>query len=402
MQSDAIYLDYNATTPLDPRVLDAMLPYLTHVFGNASSRDHAFGWDAADAVERARRHVADLIDATPHEIVFTSGATEAVGLALQGRFASARPAAPAVVVCATEHEAVLQSCELLRRRGHVRMHPLGVDREGVVDLDALKRMIDEHRPRLVAAMAANNETGVMHPLAQISEIAHAAGALVFSDLTQAAGKVPIDVRTLGVDLGALSAHKLYGPKGVGALFVRGGEAAIELDPVIAGGGQERGLRGGTLNVPAIVGFGEACRLAGLEREAEAERLRALRDRLEARIGERVPGTWINGASADRLPNTSSIGFRGIDARTLIREMRDIAVSTRSACSTGAQRASHVLRAMGLNDAEAYACVRFSLGRFTSAEEIETTVARTAEAAEAIRRRTSQRAGPGATGEVDDL
>jgi cysteine desulfurase len=362
------YLDYNSTTPLDGRALEGMLPFLTRAFGNPSGRDHAFGWQAAEAVEEARFQVAALINAMPAEVFFTSGATESANLAIKGVVASPCGAAAAT----TEHEAVLAPCRQLAR-GATRCLP--VDRFGRLDPGVLTRGLGREPCRLVAVMLANNETGVIHPIPEVAAAVRSAGALLFSDLTQAAGKIPIDVRELGIDLAAFSAHKMYGPKGVGALFVRCGEPKIDLEPLIVGGGQERGLRGGTLNVPGIVGFGEACRIARLEMAEEAQRIRQLRDRLEDTLLAALPDTWVNGDRANRLANTSNITFVGVDARTLIRDMHDIAVSTRSACSSGTSGPSHVLKAMGLTDDEAYASVRFSLGRFTTDEEIDHAIER---------------------------
>jgi cysteine desulfurase len=414
-----IYLDHNSTTPLDPRVLDAMLPYLKGKWGNAASREHAFGWDARDAVEDARGQVAALLNAKPNEIVFTSGATESIHIALYGLFLgppspgapashasptspgfdSSRPApaspdrsgilaSPAdclgILASAVEHEAVLAACGHLARRG-TRVEMLGVDAEGRIDPAAIATALSARPARLICLMAANNETGVLTPLRACADLAHAQGGLLFTDAAQALGKIPLDAERDGFDFAGVSAHKLNGPKGIGALYVRNGGNGADvgsggnggnggtdssLYPLLAAGGQEGGLRGGTANVPAIVGFGEACRLAGMEMEARMEALRALRDRLETRIRERVPGARVNGGGADRLGNTANMVFPGVDARILIRDMHDVAVSTRSACSSGASGPSHVLKAMGLADADAYASVRFSLGADTTLHDIE--------------------------------
>jgi len=352
-----IYLDYNATTPVDERVLTRMLPYFSERFGNAASRDHAFGWDAAEAVDEARDHVAALINAQPQEIVFTSGATESIGCALQQAAALRKPCR--LITCLTEHDAVLETCRSLEMSGPIQTDYLPVDGCGRVQSHTLATGLAPEAAVLVL-MIGNNEIGSIHPLREAASIAHARDLCVFSDITQAVGKIPVDVYCEGIDLAAFSAHKIYGPKGMGALFIRGG-------------GQERGSRGGTLNVPGIVGFGEACRLAKQELQGEAERIANLRDRLEQRLLAELPDVWINGYRQDRLPNTSNIGFRGVDARTLIRHMHDIAVSTRSACSSGSTGPSHVLKAIGLTDDEAYSCIRFSLGRFTTDEEIDYTI-----------------------------
>jgi cysteine desulfurase len=349
-----VYLDYNATTPVDKRVLSRMLPYFSERFGNAASRDHSFGWDAAEAVDEARDHVAALINAQPREIVFTSGATESIIFALQRVTGLRKPCR--VITCLTEHEAVLETCRALEMSGSIQIDYLPVDCSGRIQSHALATCLKREAAAL-ALMIGNNEIGSIHPLREAASIAHGRNVCVFSDITQAVGKIPVDVYAEGVDLAAFSAHKIYGPKGIGALFARGG-------------GEERGFRVGTLNVPGIVGFGEACRLAKQELQVEAERIEKLRDKLEQTLLAQIPEVWINGDKNDRLPNTSNIGFRGVDARTLIRDMHDVAVSTRSACTSGSAGPSHVLKAIGLNDDEAYSCIRFSLGRFTTEENID--------------------------------
>ncbi len=374
------YLDANATTRCDPRVFERVNAFLFDVFGNPASRDHAFGWDAAEAVEEARCQVAEFTNARTNEIAFTSGATEAINIALKGLRKRD------IVTCSAEHAAVSETCAQIAKSKGINVTYLSVDRRGQIDLGQCKSTIEKCLPGLVCLMLANNETGTIHPIQQIAAIAHDAGALFFSDLTQAAAKIPIDVRAMGIDLAAFSAHKMYGPKGVGALFIRGGEPRIELEPLIVGGGQERGLRGGTLNVPGIVGFGEACRIARLEMKEESERVAKLRDRLEQTLLAKIPGLRINGDLTHRLPNTSNIGFPGVEARTLIRDMHDIAVSTRSACSSGGYHGpSHVLKAMGLTDEQAYSCIRFSLGRFTTEEDIDYTIGKVIASVAKLRR-----------------
>jgi cysteine desulfurase len=343
---------------------------MSEIYGNPSSQDHVFGWRAAEAVEDARRSVAGLIHSDPSEIVFTSGATESINLALKG-WAQAQQR-PTIVTAGAEHEAVLETCRQLRANLGVQVKYLAVDGGGHIDPAQLSDAVQAAETCLIALMLANHETGTVLPLHKYTPKTSRDGALLFTDLTQAVGRVPVDVRADGMDLAAFSAHKLYGPKGVGALFIRGGPG-VGLEPLIVGGGQERGLRAGTLNVPAIVGFGEACRLAQLEMEQESERVGPLRDRLEQALLEELPDVWINGAGGNRLPNTSNLGFGGVDARTLIRDLHDIAVSTRSACSSGSPGPSPVLKAMGLSDDQAYSCVRFSLGRFTTGEDIEYTI-----------------------------
>ena len=361
-----IYLDHNATTPVDPRVLEAMLPWLRDNFGNAASRDHSLGWDASAAVEEARGHVASLLNAGHHEIFFTSGATESAALVLHGMFPSAD--GRGIVASAVEHQAVLGACRSVARRG-TRLRLVDVDAEGNLDRDALASLLREEPPALVCAMAANNETGVLFPLRACAEQAHAAGALLFADSAQALGKTPLDAASDGFDFAAFSAHKLYGPKGVGGLYIRGGREAARLEP-LSGGGQEGGQRAGTLNVAGIVGFGEACRLAAAESAEETARLRTLRDRLEAGLRERIPKIRSNGGGADRLANTANLAFPGCEAHALLRSMPNVAASTRSACSSGETGPSHVLTAMGLSEDLAFASIRFSLGRGTTEADID--------------------------------
>jgi cysteine desulfurase len=333
----------------------------------------------------ARSRVAELINASPREIVFTSGATESINLALTGLIRSREGGVGRIVTGATEHEAVLETCAQLERTAAVAVRYLPVDRSGRIDLTDWEEAISRGGNTLGSLMLANNEIGTIHPIVEAALAAHRHGALFFSDLTQAAGKLPIDVRALGLDLAAFSAHKLYGPKGVGALFIRGGEPAIELEPLIVGGGQERRLRGGTLNVPGIVGFGAACRIARAEMADDARRTAALRDRLEREILAALPDVSVNGDVENRLPNTTNLCFHGLDARALIRDMHDVAVSTRSACSSGAAGPSHVLKALGLGDDDAYASIRFSLGRFTTDGEIDHAIRRVTDSVRKLRR-----------------
>lgn len=369
MSARPIYLDYNATTSLDPRVAACMQPFFGECFGNPSSRDHAFGWNAAKAVDEAREEVAALAHASPREIVFTSGATEAINLAIQGIARSC----DRIIVAATEHDAVLAVCRQQERFVGIPVVPLGANRAGQMAPEDLRHALRSSSRALVAISLANAETGVIQPVVEFMRLAHEHNAVTFCDLAQATGKLNIDVRALGIDLAAYSAHKMYGPMGVGALFVRQCEPELNLEPLIVGGGQEHGQRGGTLNVPGIVGFGAACRIARSECAEEALRIAALRDRLESAILERITNTHVNGNREQRLTNTSNITFLGVEARALIRDMFDVAVSTRSACSTGAGQPSHVLKAMGLSDDEALASIRFSLGRFTTVEEIDTVI-----------------------------
>jgi cysteine desulfurase len=381
-----IFLDYNSTTPVDERVLVRMLPYFSDQFGNSASRDHAFGWDAAEAVEEARGHVAELINAQPWEIIFTSGATESISCALHGIAGLRKPCC--LITCSSEHESVLETSRALELTGNTETRVLPVDRLGQVQKQTLITHLEVERA-VIALMLGNNEIGNILSMREIAVIAHNRDSVVFSDITQAVGKMTVDVRAEGIDLAAFSAHKFYGPKGVGALFIRAGQSKVELEPLIVGGGQEGGLRAGTLNVPGIVGFGEACRIAKQETKGEAERVRKLRDKLENGLLSELPNIWINGDKQNRLPNTSSIGFRGVEARTLIRDMHDIAVSTRSACSSGSPGPSHVLKAIGLTDDEAYSCIRFSLGRFTTDEEIDYTIGKVISSVTKLRNRSTR-------------
>lgn len=365
-----IYLDYAATTPVDPRVRAKMEPYLSTVFGNPGSRDHRFGWDAAEAVEEARGQVAELIGATSSEITFTSCATESINLALKG-LATANPDGKHhLITTVVEHEAVLETCRQLESMWKVSVEYVSVDPCGNIDLDTLGRHLRPKETLLVCLMLANNELGTIYPIREAATLAHKAGALFFCDATQAAGKIPIDVRADGVDLLAFSAHKLYGPKGVGTLYVRAAEPKIKLYPLVAGGGQERGLRSGTLNVAGIVGLGEACRVAIAEMPEEEARIRDLRNRLDDHVLAALPDTRIHGRAAKRLPHITNLCFPEVDARTLIRDIHDVAVSTRSACSSGATTPSHVLKALGLSDELAYSSLRVSFGRFTTETEVD--------------------------------
>ena len=361
-----IYLDHNATTPLDPRVLDAMLPFLTDRFGNAASRHHALGCHAATAVETARGQVASVIGADPREIIWTSGATESDNLALQGvAVAPAYAKKRHVVTVATEHRAVLDTCEHLERLG-VDVTYLRVDDDGRLDLDRLAAAITE-RTLLVSIMHANNETGILHPIARIGALCRERGVLFHTDATQSFGKEPIDVNAMHIDLLSASAHKIHGPKGVGMLFVRRRGPRVRCEPLVRGGGHERGLRSGTLNVPGIVGMGVAATLPA------DDHVRPLRDRLETGVQSRVDGVEVNGHGVGRLANTTNLSFAGIDGGKLMKRMPELAVSSSSACTSAALQPSYVLGAMGCDDARIRGSVRFSLGRFNTADQIETAI-----------------------------
>jgi cysteine desulfurase len=360
-----IYLDHHATTPVDQRVLEAMLPYFTERFGNAASRQHRFGWEASDAVERARKQVAALVGAGSKDVVFTSGATEANNLAIKGAAEANRAKGDHIVTVATEHRAVLDPCKRLEERGW-RVTVLPVSREGFVDVREVEKAVTD-RTALVSVMAANNEIGVLQPIQEIAAIAHAKGALFHSDAVQAAGKVPLDVETLGVDLLSMTAHKMYGPKGVGALIVRR-KPAVRLTPQIDGGGQERALRSGTLNVPGIVGLGAAADIARTEMADESKRLATLRDRLLTRLRDLVEGVTVNGSFDARLPGNLNVSFPRVDGEALLVGLQGIAVSSGAACT--AAEPSHVLLALGLPKDRALASLRFGLGRWTTEAEID--------------------------------
>ncbi|HTJ14396.1 MAG TPA: IscS subfamily cysteine desulfurase [Dinghuibacter sp.] len=377
-----VYLDYNATTPCDPRVVEAMLPFFTEVYGNAASRSHAFGWAAEEAVELAREQVASLIGAEPKEIVFTSGATEAGNLALKGIFDRYTAKGNHIITCQTEHKAVLDTCKHIEKMGgEVTWLPVGSD--GRVDPVAVEAAI---RPNtiLIALMYANNETGVLHPIRDVGAIAKKHGVLFFCDATQAVGKIPVDVQADGIDLLACSAHKLYGPKGAGALYIRRKNPRVSLTPQMDGGGHERNMRSGTLNVPGIVGFGKAADICRTSLDTEAPRLIALRDRLETALlslGE----THLNGDPAHRLPHVTNISFRYIESQSLMLSVsKEIALSSGSACTSASIEPSYVLKAMGLPDNLAHASLRLSLGRFTTPEEIDYTITHLSQAVTRLR------------------
>jgi cysteine desulfurase len=366
-------MDNMATTPVDPRVLADMLPYFGTHFGNASSKTHAFGLAAADAVEKAREEVAGLIGARAQEIVFTAGATEANNLAIKGALQMVPPGAH-IVTCAIEHKAVLECCHTLEQQG-VEVTYLPVDRDGQIDLDQLAAAITR-RTVLISLMAANNEIGVLQPLAAIGRLARERGVLWHCDAAQAVGKVPLDVEALGIDLLSVSGHKLYAPKGVGFLYVRSRKPRVRLQAQVEGGGQERGLRGGTLNVPGIVGLGCACQLGREEMPAEAARLVQMRRRLCAGLEAAGP-LVVNGHAEERLPGNLNVSFPGVDGTELLLGLREIALSSGAACSSRTSVPSHVLRAIGASDDLARASLRFGLGRFNTMAEVEFAIDRTA-------------------------
>lgn len=377
-----IYLDYHATTPVDPRVLEEMLPYFTERFGNAASRQHGFGWEAQEAVDAARARIASLINASAGEIVFTSGATESNNLAIKGCARAMRDRGDHVITVATEHKSVLDSCRKLEQEGW-KLTVLGVSPEGFVDLDALRRSLTDQTV-LVSVMAANNEIGVLQPLAEIAAIVKSTGALLHTDAAQAAGKVPLDVEALGVDLMSLTAHKCYGPKGSGALYVRRRRPRLQLECLIDGGGHENGLRSGTLNVPGIVGLGAALEICRREMREEGARLAALRDRLLDGLRGNLDGIRLNGPTTRRLPHNLHVSIEEVDGESLLMALGDLAVSTGSACSSGSQKPSHVLEAIGAVGERAGASIRFGLGRTTTADEIDQAVERVTKVVRALR------------------
>jgi cysteine desulfurase len=376
-----VYLDYHATTPADPRVIEAMLPFFGEKFGNAASRSHSFGWEAEKAVDLARKRVAALAGAAPREIVFTSGATESDNLAIKGAAEAYRSKGAHIVTMATEHRAVLDAVRRLSGDG-VQSTVLPPNPDGLLDLDLLREAI---RPDtvLVSVMYANNEIGVIQPVREIAAVCREKGVLFHCDAVQAFGKLPIDATEAGIDLMSMSAHKMCGPKGVGALYVRRRNPRVDLRPQMDGGGHEYGLRSGTLNVPGIVGFGEACAICAVEMDEESARVGALRDRLRAAL-ESIGGVRVNGSMEHRLPGNLNVSFAGVDAEALLMSVPGVALSTGSACTSATIEPSHVLRALGTGDGVAHSSVRFGLGRFTTEEEIDYAAARIAESVRKLR------------------
>ena len=366
-----IYLDHNATTPMDPRVLEAMLPYFVENFGNAASRNHSFGWQAEEAVDYAREQIAQLIGADPKEIIITSGATEGDNLGIKGVFEMYASKGNHIITCTTEHKAVLDTCKHLEKLG-AEVTYLEVLPDGLIDLKQLEAAM---RPTtiLVAIMYANNEIGVIQPVKEISAIAKKHGALFFTDAVQAVGKIPVDVNADGIDLMAFTAHKMYGPKGVGALYVRRKNPRVKVTAQLDGGGHERGMRSGTLNVPGIVGFGKACELARLEMASDTERISKLRDKLENAL-KQIDESYVNGNPAHRLPHVSNISFKYVEGEGLMMGFnKDIALSSGSACTSASLEPSYVLKALGLGDDLAHSSLRFGLGRYTTEEQIDFTI-----------------------------
>ncbi len=366
-----IYLDHNATTPCDPRVVETMIPYFTNNFGNAASRNHPFGWQAEEAVDNARVQVAKLIGADPKEIIFTSGATEADNLAIKGVYEMYASKGNHIITCNIEHKAVLDTCKHIEKEGGEVTY-LKVNPDGLIDLKELEAAI-KPTTILIAIMYANNEVGTVMPMKEISALAKKNGILVFSDATQAVGKIPVDVNKDGIDLLAMTAHKMYGPKGIGALYVRRKNPRVKVTAQMDGGGHERGMRSGTLNVPGIVGFGKACELAMLEMDTDAKRLSALRDKLENALIN-IEEAYVNGSRRYRLPHVTNISFKHVEGEGLLMGFnKDIALSSGSACTSASLEPSYVLKALGLGDDLAHSSLRFGLGRFTTEEQIDYTI-----------------------------
>jgi cysteine desulfurase len=366
-----IYLDYAATCPVDPRVVQVMLPYFTESFGNAASRTHAFGWTAEEAVERARDEIANTIEADGKEVVWTSGATEANNLAIKGVAEYNAEQGNHIITLVTEHKAVLDTCKYLERHGCTVTY-LPVDAQGLVTVEQIEAAITD-KTVLVSVMFANNETGVIQPIAEIGALCRRKKVLFHTDATQAFGKVPIDVEAMSIDLMSLSAHKIYGPKGIGALYVRRRKPRVRLAPQIHGGGHERGNRSGTLNVPGIVGFGEAARLAREEMPEESKRIAGLRDYMRDRIMTEIEHTHLNGSREHMLPGHLNISFSYIEGESLLMALKDVALSSGSACTSASLEPSYVLRAMGLDDELAHSSLRMTIGRFTTKEQLDFVV-----------------------------
>ncbi len=377
-----IYLDNHATTAVDARVLEAMLPYFTEHFGNAASKSHLFGWEAEAAVDTAREQVAKLIGAAAKEIVITSGATESDNLAIKGVADAYRDQGNHIVTCVTEHKAVLDSCKVLQKQGW-QVTYLPVQPDGLIDLERLRESLTD-QTILISIMAANNEIGTIQPIKEIGCLAKEREILFHTDATQGVGKMPINVDAMGIDLLSLTGHKMYGPKGVGALYVRSTKPRVKLTPMIDGGGHERGMRSGTLNVPGIVGLGKACEISQKEMSVEGERLVALRERLKSGILAELEDVYLNGHPVQRLPGNLNMSFAYIEGESLLMALKEIAVSTGSACTSASLEPSHVLRALGLRDELAHSAIRFGLGRFNTEEEIDITIRRVVEEVRRLR------------------
>ncbi len=377
-----IYMDNHATTPVDPRVLEAMLPFFTEKFGNAASRNHAFGWEAEKAVDNARKQIADLIGAAPKEIIFTSGATESNNLAIKGVAEMYAEKGNHIITSATEHKAVLDTCKRLEKQG-CRVTYLPVQRDGRIDLQMLEEAITD-KTILITIMYANNEIGVLQPIAEIGRIAKRRKVLFHCDGVQAVGKVPVNVIADNIDLLSLSGHKIYGPKGVGALYVRRKNPRVQIAAQMDGGGHERGMRSGTLNVPGIVGLGKACEICGQEMPEESKRLAYLRDKLKDGILAQLDEVFINGSLEHRLPHNLNLSFAYVEGESLLMGINDVAVSSGSACTSATLEPSYVLKALGVGDDLAHTSIRFGLGRFNTEEEVDYVIRRVVEVVRKLR------------------
>ena len=377
-----IYMDNHATTPMDPRVLEAMLPYFTQTFGNAASRNHSFGWSAEEAVERAREQIARLINADPKEIVFTSGATESDNLAIKGVAEMYKDKGDHIITSVIEHKAVLDTCKRLEKDGY-QVTYLPVDDMGRVRLEEIQEAITE-RTILISIMFANNEIGVINPIAEIGRIAHERGILFHTDAVQGVGKIPVDVQAMQVDLLSLTAHKIYGPKGCGALYVRKKGPRVRLTPQMDGGGHERGMRSGTLNVPGIVGLGEACEICRREMPEESKRLTYLRDKMIREITAQIPDAYLNGHPTERLPNNVNISYAYVEGESLLMGLKEVALSSGSACTSASLEPSYVLKSLGVGDELAHSSIRYGLGRFNTEEEVDYVIERTVETVNRLR------------------
>jgi cysteine desulfurase len=378
-----IYLDNHSTTPMDPRVLETMLPYFVEKFGNSASRNHAFGWEAEEAVENARKQIARLIHADPKELVFTSGATESDNLALKGVVEMYREKGDHIITSMTEHRAVLDTAKALETKRGIKVTYLPVDKTGMVSPDDVRNAITD-KTVLISIMLANNEIGTINPIKEIGRIAKEKGILFHCDATQGVGKIPVDVQEMGIDLMSFTAHKIYGPKGVGALYVRKKGPRVRIAPIIDGGGHERGMRSGTLPVPLIVGFGKACELCEQEMAAESVKLATMRDRLQAGIMNTLDEVYLNGHPTQRLPHNLNISFAYVEGESLLMGVKEIALSSGSACTSATLEPSYVLRALGVGSDLAHSSIRFGLGRFNTDEEVEYTIKRIIETVTRLR------------------
>jgi cysteine desulfurase len=369
-----IYLDNNATTAVDPRVLEKMIPYFTEHFGNAASRNHPYGWTAEEAVEKAREQIGAIIGASSKEMVITSGATESNNLAILGVAEMYKEKGNHIITCVTEHKAVLDPCKHLEESGNYNVTWLQVDKFGQIDLAELEKSITD-KTILISIMYGNNEIGSLQPIEKIGQIAKKHGVIFHTDATQAVGRMPIDVEKMGIDLLSMSAHKIYGPKGIGALYVRRKSPRVKLSPIQFGGGHERGMRSGTLNVPGIVGFGEACRLAKEEMATEIPRLIGLRERLYKKLSDALEDIYLNGHPTERLPGNLNVSFAYVEGESLLMGIKEIAVSSGSACTSASLEPSYVLKSLGASDEIAHSSIRFGIGRFTTQEEVDFTADR---------------------------